>query len=125
MLHIFDIKEEIENQEKNNEQKSLIKIIGSGIFTLFSSLIPIEYEDSYWTKGASISFTHQSLKMSNLVGYCVDKIKEVFCFTSDGTYYLFNINYSKKTIEKIYERNMKVLQRLDVNNNKNNNYIPL
>ena len=125
MLHIFDIKEEIENQEKNNKQKNLIKVLGNGVFTLFSSLIPIQYEDSFWTKGASISFTHQKLKMSNLVGYCVDKTKEAFCFTSDGTYYLFNISNSKKTIEKIYERNMKDLQGFDSNNNKNNNYIPL
>ena len=125
MLHIFDIKEEIENQEKNREQASLIKSIGSGLFTLFSSLIPIEYEDSYWTKGASISFTHKNLKMSNLVGYCVDTTKEAFCFTSDGTYYLFSINNTKKTIEKIYERNMKDLQGFDVDNNKNNNFIPL
>ena len=125
MLRIFDIKEELENQEKNSEQKSLIKNLGNGLISLFSSLIPILYEDSFWTKGASISFTHQNLKMSNIVGYCVDKTKEAFCFTSDGTYYLFNISYSKKTIEKIYEKNMKNLQGFDINNNKNNNYIPL
>ena len=48
--------------------------------------------------------------MSNLVGFSNDKIKEAFCFTSDGTYSLLNINYSNKTIEKIYERNMKDLK---------------
>ena len=89
--------------------------------------MPKEYEDSFGTQGASISYTLENLKMSNLVGFCIDKTKEAFCFTSDGTYYLFNINYTKKIIEKIYERNMKELKgNMDDNyNNKNNNYIPL
>ena len=127
MLHIFDIKEELENQEKNTEQKGLIKVIGRGLITVLSSLMPKEYEDSFGTQGASISYTLENLKMSNLVGFCIDKTKEAFCFTSDGTYYLFNINYTKKIIEKIYERNMKELKgNMDDNyNNKNNNYIPL
>lgn len=125
ILHIFDIKEELENQEKNTEQKGLIKVIGRGIVSFLSSLLPKEYEDSFGTQGASISFTHENLKMSNLVGFCFDKTKEAFCFTSDGTYYLFNINYTKKTIEKIYGRNMKELKGNIEENTKNSNYIPL
>ena len=123
MLHIFDIKEELENQEKNNEPKGFIKVLGRGIATLASYLMPTEYEDSFGTQGASISYIDESLKMSNLVGFSNDKIKEAFCFTSDGTYSLLNINYSGKVIEKIYERNMKDLKGNFDDSNKNN-YIP-
>ena len=122
MVHIFDIKEEMENQEKkNNEQKGFIKVLGRGLAYVFSSLIPKEYEDSFWTEGASISYNLDKLKMTNLVGFCFDKTKEAFCFTSDGTYCLFNIDYSKKTIEKIYERNMKELKGSNINDNNGKN----
>lgn len=110
MLHIFDIKEEMERQEQNNQSKGIIKSLTRGMTNIISSILPREYEDSLGTQGASISLTHESLKMSNLVGFCVDKTKEAFIFTSDGTYYLFNINYSKKNIDKIYEKNMKELK---------------
>ena len=110
MLHVFDIKEEIENLEKNKEPKGLVKVLGRGLITAVSALMPKDYEDSFGTSGASITFTNENLKMSNLVGFSNDKIKEAFCFTSDGTYSLLNINYSNKTIEKIYERNMKDLK---------------
>ena len=125
MLHIFDIKEELENKEKkNNESSGLIKVIGRGLVSVISSILPKDYEDSFGTQGAAISFTSDFLKMSNLVGFCVDKTREAYCFTSDGTYYLFHINYTKKTIEKIYERNMKEFKgNFDVNNKSN--YIPL
>ena len=66
MLHIFDIKEELESQEKNTEQKGPLKNIGRGLITLLSSLIPKEYEDSLGTQGASITYTNEKLKLSNL-----------------------------------------------------------
>ena len=110
MLHIFDIREELENQEKNKEPKGFIKILGRGLPTNDSTLLTKEYEDSFGTQGASITFTNENLKMINLVGFSNDKIKEAFYFTSDGTYSLLNINYSDKVIEKIYERNMKDLK---------------
>ena len=119
MLHIFDIKEELENQEKNNEPKGFIKDLGRGLETVSSDLKPTEYEDSFDTQGASITYTNESLKMSNLVGFNNGKIKEAFCFTSDGTYSLLNINYSGKVIEKIYERNMKDLKGNFEDSNKN------
>lgn len=128
MIHIFDIKAELENKEKNNNESSgFIKLLGRGLVTVISSIIPQDYEDSFGTQGAAINFTSDYLKMSNLVGFCIDKTREVYCFTSDGTYYLFHINYSKKTIEKIYERKMKDLKGNFDENNKNNknNYIPL
>ena len=124
MLHIFDIKEELDNLERNKEPKGFIKVLGRGLATIASTLLPREYEDSFGTQGASITFTNENLKMSNLVGFSNDKIKEAFCFTSDGTYSLLNINYSDKVIEKIYERNMKDLKGNFEDTNKNN-YIPI
>ena len=124
MLHIFDIKEELENLERNKEPKGFIKVLGRGLATIASTLLPREYEDSFGTQGASITFTNENLKLSNLVGFSNDKIKEAFCFTSDGTYSLLNINYSDKVIEKIYERNMKDLKGNFEDTNKNN-YIPI
>ena len=110
MLHVFDIKEEIENLEKNKEPKGFIKVFGRGLLTVASALMPRDYEDSFGTQGALITYTNESLKMSNLVGFSNDKVKEAFCFTSDGTFSLISINYSNKNIEKIYERNMKDLK---------------
>ena len=122
MLHVFDIKEEMENIEKNKEPKGFVKVVGRGIITAVSSLMPKDYEDSFGTQGASITYTNENLKMSNLVGFSNDKIKEAFCFTSDGTFSVVNINYSNKTIEKVYERNMKDLKgNFGEENNENFN----
>ena len=125
MIHIFDIKEEMENQEKNKEPKGFIKVLGRGLVTVASALLPREYEDSFGTQRASITYTKENLKMSNLVGFCTDKIKEAFCFTSDGTFSLFTINYQKKTIEKTYENNMKEIKGNPEELNKNNNFTSL
>ena len=122
MLHVFDIKEEMENIEKNKEPKGLIKVIGRGIITAVSALMPRDYEDSFGTQGASITYTNENLKMSNIVGFSNDKIKEAFCFTSDGTFSVVSINYSTKTIEKVYDRNMKDLKgNFGEENNENFN----
>jgi len=117
MLHVFDIKEEIENLEKNKESRGFIKVMGRGLLTGLSALMPQDYEDSFGTSGASINFVNENLKMSNLVGFSNDKIKEAFCFTSDGAFSLLSINYANKTIDKIYERNMKDLKSTFEENN--------
>ena len=100
----------MENIEKNKEPKGFIKVVGRGIITAVSSLMPKDYEDSFGTQSASITYKSENLKMSNLVGFSNDKIKEAFCFTSDGTFSLFNINYTNKNIDKTYEKNMKDLK---------------
>ena len=107
MLHVFDIKEELDNLEKNKESKGFVKVLGRGLITAVSALMPRDYEDSFGTQGASITYTNESFKMSNLVGFSNDKVKEAFCFTSDGTFSVLTINYPNKTIEKSFERNMK------------------
>ncbi len=122
MLHVFDIKEEMENLEKNKEPRGLVKVLGRGFITAISSLMPRDYEDSFGTQGASITYTSESFKMSNIVGFSNDKIKEAFCFTSDGTFSSLSIDYSNKTIDKTIERNMKDLKS-NFNHENNDNYI--
>ena len=61
MLHVFDIKEEMENIEKNKEPKGFVKVVGRGIITAVSSLMPKDYEDSFGTQGASITYTNENL----------------------------------------------------------------
>ena len=122
MLHAFDIKEEMDNIEKNKEPKGLVKILGRGFVTAVCALMPKDYEDSFGTQGASITYTSESLKMSNIVGFSNDKIKEAFCFTSDGTFSELSINYSNRSIEKSFERNMKDIKS-NFNQENNDNYI--
>ena len=106
-LHIFDIKEEMENLEKNKEPKGLVKVIGRGISSALSTLVPKEYEDSFGTQGAAIMFYNENLKVTNLVGFCDDDIKEIFCFTSDGTFSTLKIDNINKTVTKNFGKNIK------------------
>ena len=107
MLQIFDIKEEIENLEKNKEPKGFIKVMGRGVASALSVFVPKEYEDSFGIQGAVINYYNENLKITNLVGFCDDEIKEIFCFTSDGTFSMINIDHITKKIEKSYEKNIK------------------
>ena len=106
-LQIFDIKEEIENLEKNKEAKGFIKVMGRGVASALSVFVPKEYEDSFGIQGAVINYYNENLKITNLVGFCDDEIKEIFCFTSDGTFSMINIDHITKKIEKSYEKNIK------------------
>ena len=102
-LQVFDIKEEIENLEKNKEPKGFIKVMGRGVASALSVFVPKEYEDSFGIQGAVINYYNENLKITNLVGFCDDEIKEIFCFTSDGTFSMINIDHITKKIEKSYE----------------------
>ena len=106
-LQIFDIKEEIENLEKNKEPKGFIKVMGRGDASALSVFVPKEYEDSFGIQDAVINYYNENLKMAYLVGFCDDEIKEIFCFTSDGTFSMINIDHITKKIEKSYEKNIK------------------
>ena len=97
-LQIFDIKEEIENLEKNKEPKGFIKVMGRGVASALSVFVPKEYEDSFGIQGAVINYYNENLKITNLVGFCDDEIKEIFCFTSDGTFSMINIDHITKKI---------------------------
>ena len=75
-----------------------------------AKLMPKDYEDTFGTQGASLVFNGDMIKISNLVSFNPKNPNEAFCFTSDGSFYLFWINYEKKQISKIFERNMKDLK---------------
>ena len=107
VLHLFDIKEEMENLEKNKDPKGFVKVLGRGISSALSNFVPKEYEDSFGTQGAAIIYHNDNLKMTNLVGFCDDEIKEIFCFTSDGTFSTLKIDHINKTITKNFEKNIK------------------
>jgi len=49
------------------------------------------------------------MKSSNLASFNPKSNNEAYCFTSDGTFNLFNVNYENKTVQKVYECNMKDL----------------
>ncbi len=106
-LQVFDIKEEIENLEKNKEPKGFIKVMGRGVASALSVFVPKEYEDSFGIQDAVINYYNENLKIAYLVGFCDDEIKEIFCFTSDGTFSMINIDHITKKIEKSYEKNIK------------------
>jgi WD40 repeat protein len=106
-LHVFDIKEEMENIEKKKEPKGFVKVLERGLSSALSTIIPKDYEDSFGTQGAAMIYHNDRLKMTNLVGFCDDDIKEIFCFTSDGTFSTLKIDYNTKTITKDFEKNIK------------------
>ena len=107
-LHIFDLKQEEEEHDK--QPKGVAKFFNRAFVTVASKLMPKDYEDTFGTQGASLVYNGDILKMSNLVSFNPKNPNEAFCFTSDGTFYLFWINYEKKTITKYFERNMKDLK---------------
>ena len=60
--------------------------------------MPSDYEDSLGVQGSEIGYSDDSIKISNIVGFCGDKIKEAFSFSADGTFNKFNIDYINKKI---------------------------
>ena len=107
MLHVFDLKQE---NEEHEQSKGVSKFFSRIFVTVAAKIMPKDYEDSFGTQGASIVFHGDLMKISNVVSFNPKNPKEAFCFTSDGLYYLFSINYQQKEINKIYERNMKDLR---------------
>ena len=107
-LHIFDLR--ANESEKDNQPKGFMKCIDRTMVTIASKLMPQDYEDSIGTTGASIVFNSDIMKISNVVSFFPENQNEAYCFTSDGTYYSFWIDYEKKQISKIYESNMKDLK---------------
>jgi len=105
-LHIFDLQEE---DEKLAGSKGITKKI-TNLFSSFAmKILPKDYEDYVTTNRSILSTTQDVLKSSNLVSFNPKSNNEAYCFTSDGTFNLFNINFETKMIQKVYECNMKDL----------------
>ena len=72
------------------------KAIYRSFLTIASKILPSDYEDSLGVQGSDISYTEDVIKISNVVGFCGDKIKEAFSFSADGTFNKYNIDYVNK-----------------------------
>ena len=100
MIHLFDIEEEIEKMKDDQQPKGLSKIMYRSLVTLASKMIPSEYEDVFGVQGSDINYFGNDVKVSNIVGFCENKIKEAFLFGADGNFIKFNIDYVNKKMTK-------------------------
>jgi hypothetical protein len=132
VINVFDIDEELENLRENKEPKGFKKVMYRGFITVLSKIIPSDYEDALGVQGSEISYSGDDVKISNVVGFCGDKIKEAFSFSSDGTFNGYSIDYVNKKMKKEESHNIKDLKEMDNKapsvcdsfdyGNNNNNY---
>jgi autophagy-related protein 18 len=108
-MHIFDTKQINENGNENSNSNST-STIASYFTSILHKVIPKDYEDYIGVTRSSLSFNNAILKVNNIICFNPNNIQEVFCFTSEGSFYLFSINYENKTISKINECNIKNLR---------------
>ena len=100
-INIFNL-----NIDNNNEYKGIIKKIERIYITVLAYIFP-DYEDSFGKKGAFLSYNNDNLNISNLISFNFQNENEIFMFTSDGFYILFNINEEKENIIKKFKTNIK------------------
>jgi len=113
VINVFDIDEELENLRENKEPKGFKKVMYRGFITVLSKIIPSDYEDALGVQGSEISYSGDDIKISNVVGFCGDKIKEAFSFSSDGTFNRYSIDYVNKQMKKEESHNIKDLKEVD------------
>ena len=113
MIHLFDIEEEIEKLKDEQHSKGFSKVMYRGLVTIASKIIPSEYEDVFGVKEADINFFGNDLKVSNIVGFCGEKIKEAFYFGAEGNFIKFKIDYINKKMSKDYTNNIKEFKEID------------
>ena len=100
-INIFNL-----NNDNNNEYKGIMKKIERIYITVLAYIFP-DYEDSFGKKGAFLSYNNDNLNISNLISFNFQNENEIFMFTSDGFYILFNINEEKENIIKKFKTNIK------------------
>ena len=113
IIDLFDIEEEIENVKEHKEAKGFKKVMYRSFITVVSKLIPSDYEDMLGTQGSEINYSGDEIKISNVVGFCGDKIKEAFSFSSDGTFNRYSIDYVNKKMKKEESHNIKDMKEVD------------
>ena len=113
MIHLFDIEEEIEKIKDEQQPKGFTKIMYRSLIIMASKIIPSDYEDVFGIKEADIKYYGNDVKISNIVGFCGDKIKEAFCFCADGNFIKFNIDYINKKMNKENSVNIKEFKDVD------------
>lgn len=82
------------------------------VSSISNKLLPNEYEDIISTGKSTVSMKSEIMKMSNIVSFTEKSNNDAYCFTSDGSFYLFSINYESKGVSKVYECNMKDLKMI-------------
>lgn len=113
VINIFDIEEEVEKLNENKEAKGFKKVLYRGLITVASALLPKDYEDSLGVQGSDIAYVGEDVKISNVVGFSGDKIKEAFSFSSDGTFNRYSIDYVNKKMTKEESKNIKEMKEID------------
>ena len=113
VINLFDIEEEIEKIKDQKEPKGFKKVIYRSFLTVASKILPSDYEDSLGVQGSEIGYSEDVIKISNVVGFCGDKIKEAFSFSADGTFNKYNIDYVNKKMTKEASYNIKDMKEVD------------
>jgi WD40 repeat protein len=112
-IHLFDIEEEIEKMKNEEYPKGFGKVMYRSLATIASKIIPSEYEDVFGIHEADIHYNGEDVKISNIVGFCGEKIKEAFCFAADGNYIKFNIDYINKKMNRDKSYNINEFNKVD------------
>lgn len=103
-LYIFNIKEELGDHNNENNQNIFLN--------LSKSILPKDLLGINWPY---ISYKLNDNKDINLVKFDNNDNNKAFCLTSNGVYYMLNINYNDKTIEKISEIKIQKLNSNKLN----------
>ena len=112
IINIFDIEEEIEKIRDDKEVRGFKKVLYRGFLTVISKILPTDSED-LGVQGSEIHYSGDEIKLSNLVGFTSDKIKEAFSFSADGTFNRYSIDYVNKTMTKEESHNIKDMKEID------------
>ena len=112
VINIFDIEEEIEKLKEDKEVKGFKKILYRSFLTVVSKILPTDYED-LGVQGTEINYRGDEIKLSNLVGFSGDKIKEAFSFSADGTFNRYSIDYVNKKMIKEETHYIKDMKEID------------
>lgn len=113
IINLFDIEDEIEKIKEDKEIKGFKKTLYRGFITIASKIMPSDYEDSIGVNGSEINFSGDELKISNIVSFCGDQIKDAFSFSGDGTFNRYSIDYINKTMKKTESYNIKEMKDVD------------
>ena len=112
IINVFDIEDEMEKLKEDKEAKGFKKVLYRSFLTVVSKILPTDSED-IGIQGSEIFYTGEEIKLSNLVGFSGDKIKEAFSFSADGTFNKYSIDYVNKKMTKEESHNIKEMKEID------------
>lgn len=74
------------------------------MINMVSLVFSHKYDDYY--ASTNINTKCEFLQHSNICAFNPKNNQELYCFTSEGDFYTFDVNYETKVIKKSYECNM-------------------